>query len=153
MTTKAVRFYNFEKVKLIIGGLIIGEFDEDGGIEFEFNSDLNEPSVGADGTVTISHLNDNMVTATITLKETSRSYRDLADLVEVQVALQRAGTLGAVPFGCIDPITGDEIFEDKAIFLNRPTPSKAKMAGAREFRVLLPYAGDNIAFGELITNV
>lgn len=152
MASKTARFYNFERVRVFVGGIRVGGYDDDGGIEFEFDEDINAPSVGADGEVTFSHNNNDMMVATITLKETSRSYRQLSDLIQVQTAAQRTGGgLAAVSFSLFDLETGDQVTEGQAVFLNRPSPSKSKQAGSREIRLGLPYAARDLQFGQFLT--
>ena len=151
MASRTTRFYNFERVRVFVGGLRVGGYDDDGGIEIEFNSDINEPTVGADGEVTFSHINDDMAVATITLKETSRSYQQLSALATAQLSSQRSGGgLAAVTFGMFDLETGDEITEGSAVFLNTPNISKNKQAGSREIRLGLPYARRDIKFAEFL---
>lgn len=154
MPSKNLRFYNFELCRLIIGGVIVGGYDDEGGVEYEPANDINEMTVGADGEATNSHITNDMVVATITLKETSKSYRDLMELAQEQWRTQRTpgGGAGAVSYTHFDPSTGDEIRERQAIFLNRPGQNKTRTAGSREIRMALPYALRNTKFASLILN-
>lgn len=141
----AVKNYNFKDGNLIIiGGERVGGFAEDGGIEYELAADTYEDVNGADGITTISQLNDPRMYATITLMETSKSYRVLANLWRIQKE-----QLIKLPMPMIhkDIINGDETKEVQAIFMAPPVPSKARTAGEREFRILLPNGVDFMQLG------
>lgn len=147
------KFYNFANNQIIVGGISIGGFEEDGGVEYEFGSDIEEDAVGADGEVTFSHLNDDRLYVNIRLKETSKSYNDLGGLLLAQLTARRnlGAALFQVPYLHIDPNTGDEVASGEAIFMHRVGPNKGRVAGERVFRLCLPYGARNIVNGLLLT--
>ena len=49
-----LRTHDFSQFVLTVGGIIIGGFGDDGGVEFEMGADVGEDTVGADGEVTFS---------------------------------------------------------------------------------------------------
>lgn len=141
---KPVKTYDLTKVFLIVGGYRIGGFGESGGIEIEWSSGVAEPTVGADGEAAISRTNDNSAKVTITVMETSKSYRDLAELYQAQKgqdAVQR------LEFLCEDTISGDKVTDQFAVFTAMPGISKARKVGERKFELFLPNALENAVFG------
>lgn len=142
-----LKTYDLKKVLVTIGGYRIGGWGNDGGIELAYQSPVGELSTGADGQSTFSRNNDPVMIATITVMETSRSYRDLYTLARAQAATDAITPLA---FLLKDPISGDAVADDYATFVETPAPSKAKTAGERVFVVALPNARDNSKFGELI---
>jgi len=130
-----LKTYDFKLVTLIIGGITVTGYDEDGGISIEPNSEHAEASPGADGQYTISRTNDKGYTVTITLRETSRGYALLSRLKTAQDALP---AIAAQPFLMIDPISGERVSDEWSAFLTAPTIEKVKIASAREFKLLLP---------------
>lgn len=133
---------------LTVDGARIEGFGPDEVIEFEWLSPLGEAQVGADGQRTFSRSNDKGAAMTVTLMETSLSYKTLA-------ARQQAQEL-ETPIGrCVvfyrNLISGDEFTEEYATFEARPAMSVGKNAGTRSFRIVLPNAGRLIKYGSLIT--
>jgi len=136
--------------RILVGGVLIGGYAEDGGIEYEYGSDVFEPLVGADGQATVSMLNDNSMTATLTLMETSPAYRDLMILLTAQINVVKLGLpVPPLPFVHADSRNGDAVFSGFCVFLNKPAPSKSRTVGEREFRLFLAQAADNITLGAL----
>lgn len=147
MPLSAVKNYNFKDGTILtIGPVIVGGYASDGGVEYEFSSDIYEHESGADGQVTVSQLNDFRMIATVTLKETSASYGALFNLVTAQRAQLRKTPL---PYTHTDQLNGDVVVAGTAIFLNWPAPSKARVAGERVFRILLPDGAKNFQGGQL----
>ena len=142
-----LKSYNLGLVALTIGGIPIGGYGTDGGIEFEQGSDLFEKTVGATGLPTYSLLNDDTVQVTITVMETSAAYAALAALMQAQVAAASLGALPPLPFNMIDISTGDTISAAFSVFMSRPNQNKARVAGAREFRIDLVGAGALASYG------
>ena len=141
LAAQLLRSYNFGAVQLIVGGAPVGGFDDDGGIEFE-NPDLFEKTVGADGQVTYSVINDDSLGVTITLKETSAGVLVLNGLLQIQIAaVSLTGSIPPLPFVMFDPATGDSIVSAFAVFMGRPNLNKGRVAGAREFRMDLVGSG------------
>lgn len=142
------RYYNLKANTLVIGGVVVSGFGDDGGIEYENNSELVELSMGADGDPTFSELNDDTLIATITLKESSPSYRALAELLKTQLTTRRTtGTIDPLAYLHRDPVNGDIVQCFEAVFMSRPTPSKGRTAGDREFKIALPHAAADALYG------
>lgn len=144
----AYKNYNFKDGNiLIIGTEFVGGYGEDGGIEYEYPSDRYEDVNGADGVTTVSKLNDDRVYVNITVMETSKSYRVLANLQKTQEA-QLIHT--PLPFIHNDQINGDNVADSYCLFKTKPAPSKARTAGERVFQLMLPKgAGNSLALGSL----
>ena len=139
MSSTPLKTYDLNSVFLVIGGRRIGGFGEDGGIEFEFSTERGEMAIIADGQATFSQTNNNLMFATVTVMETSKSYRDLADLYTTQAAEAPKERLN---FLMEDELSGDKVTDQYAVFIAVPAPSKGRVAGEREFRIALPNAGD-----------
>lgn len=141
-----LKTYDLRAVALIVGGIEISGYGEDGAIEFEHVSPIAEHAAGADGSVVVSRNNDGRMIARITLLETSKSYRDLAGLLTAQNAQP-----AILPhnFIMIDAVNGDRVSDQFAAFLSRPAPSKGKAVGSRVFELLLPNAGKTAIYGAL----
>lgn len=150
MSSTPLKTYDLNEVFLLVGGRRIGGYGEDGGIEFELAADRGEVAVGADGQVTFSRTNNNLVMCNITVMETSKSYRDLADLYTTQAA---EAPIEALDFLCEDEINGDKVQDQYATFVQVPVPSKGRVAGERVFRLALPNAADptKLKLGQSIT--
>ena len=143
-----LKSYNLGLVQVTIGGIPIGGYDTDGGIEFEQGSDLYEKTVGATGLPTYSLLNDDSIEATITVMETSASYAALAALLQAQILASSAtGVIPPLPFAMFDPSTGDTLASAFTVFMTRPNQNKGRTAGPREFRISLVGAGAIAAYG------
>ena len=135
----AAKTYNIKAVTAILGSFPLGGgYGEDGGLEFEWDADLFEVTVGADGETAYSRTNNDNVTLTITVMESSRAYKDLATLMQAQLLLVDNGApIAPLNFSMYDPINGDSCASQYAVFLNRPAPSKSGTIGEREFRISL----------------
>lgn len=148
-TQKTRRTYNLARVMLTVGGYEIGGYEDDA-ITIEFSADIGEMSVSADGEYTFSVINDPGAAVTIRLRETSRGYRELATLMQAQESTTRTGPLADLDFRLNDLNSGDKVSDGQAVFTKRPSLSKAKGAGTREFGMFLPNAAHNAFFGALI---
>ena len=133
--------YNIKTVSLIIGGRSISGYGDGGGITFDRDADFFESSVGADGEHVMSRINNDNLTVTITLKETAKGYRDLAALMQSQLlVVDLGGPIVPLSFLMVDPLNGDSVSALYVTFLGPPTPSKANVAGEREFTLVLTKA-------------
>lgn len=142
--------YNFAAIQCIVGGVALSNFGTDGGISFEYPSQLMESELSADGYVTYSGNNDERVRVTITLLETSGAIPLVEALIKTQVNAVFAGSpLTPVPFYMSDPATGDHVVSEYVVFLQEPAPSKTKGIGTREYILELPYARFTGAKGAL----
>lgn len=139
--------YNLALVQLSVGGRKIGGYGVDGGIAITWGGDLFEVAVGADGQAVASVNNDQSAIVEITVMESSKGYRDLAELQKAQLQEARVGAIGRMEVRMKDPINGDKVSEQYGVFLNRPEMSKGKTAGERVFRISCPNAGDTVDMG------
>lgn len=142
--SKPLKTYDLASIFILLGGRRLGGFGEEGVIEFEFGSDIGEPTKSADGDVTFSRSNDHSMIATITLMETSKSYRDLAEMMHTQQAQE---VIESLAFLMSDEINGDKITDNYATFLTRPAPNKGKKVGERQFKLLLPNGAKDAKYG------
>lgn len=145
-----VKSYDLKLVVCTIAGIAISGYGESDAIQFEWSSDLVEPTVSADGVYIYSRTNDRGLTATITVHQKSAAYPLLAGLLEGQ----HGDNLGIAPpvivpypFALVDPSNGDTITSLDTVFLNRPAPSKGKTIGEVQFRVHLP--SPKVVYGPL----
>jgi hypothetical protein len=143
-----LKSYNLGLVQLTIGGIPIGGYAADGGIEFEQSADLFEKTIGATGLPTYSLNNDDSIGATITVMETSLAYAALAALMQAQIlAASATGVIPPLPFAMVDISTGDTIASAFTVFMARPNMNKGRVAGPREFRIDLVGAGAVATYG------
>jgi hypothetical protein len=140
--------YDLAQVVLVVGGVPIGGYGEDGGIEIAPVAPIHEVSVGADGLTVASKVNNTDAIATITLNEMSAGYLALAAIMKVQ-ELNPTPLLIPIPFLLIDPSNGDQISSAYTIFVDRPTLSKGRTAGERVFTLHLPGAAIGASYGVL----
>jgi hypothetical protein len=139
------RFYNFKTNIILINGIRIAGFGDEGGIEYDYGDDIHRHVSTADGETVVSRVNDFRLTATITVKETSRGNAILMGLLQQQRLNELS--LEPLPFVHLDPILGDLVRSSHAVFLNFPEPSKGRDAGDREFQILLPHAAGDLILG------
>lgn len=139
--------HNLALVQFSVGGRKIGGFGTEGGLTITWGSDLFDVQVGADGQAVASVTNDQSAIVEVTVMESSKGYRDLAELLKKQLGEARVGALGRMEVRMKDPINGDKVSEQYGVFLNRPEISKAKVAGERVFRIFCANAGDTLDMG------
>jgi len=135
-----LKTYNLKDQQILaIGGVIVGGYGTEGGIEYEYPSDRYQDDVGADGQVTVSRLNDERVYVTITLMDNSPAYKELMSLLRLQ-ELQAKTPTGVLPLPYLheDFANGDTIASSHCVFLTQPAPTKNRTVGEVEFRLLLP---------------
>lgn len=146
----AVKSYDFRKVITTVGRINLSGYGDDGGIEVDWGSAAMEKAVGAYGDVTYSKINDESCTVTITVRESSRTYRDLMALQRTQAAGE--GPIEPLAFYMRDLINGDELKDRYCVFMELPSMSKGRTAGDRVFVLDLPNARGKALFGAKITN-
>ena len=129
--------HDFKQFTLTLGGILIGGFGEEGGVEFEWLDDIGESTIGADGLVEFERNNDKRALATITQKAGGQGYARLMALLKRQ---QRQDSLEPLPLESWNAQTGERVSSAYTIFQTRPEPSEGKSAQERETQVLLPYA-------------
>lgn len=146
---RTTKVYSFERNQLIINGIQINGYGDEGGIEYEYSSNMFEVTVGADGEVTASYLANDLIMATVTLKETSDSHVFLANLTAAQRLAARTGTGILLPISWLhlDPVIGEIVQTNNAIVMQRPTPNKGRVAGDRTYQFALPYGALEPLFG------
>ena len=130
-----------------LAGVRLGGWGEDGGVEYAFESDNFEHISGADDSTVVSKINDGRLVATVTVLETSATYRHLAQLAIAQLAT--IGPVLPLAWGHVDLGNGDAINDGQAVMLNLPGPSKGRKVGTREFKILLPNGKNLIQLGLL----
>lgn len=139
--------YNLALLQLSVGGRKIGGFGAEGGVTITWGGDLFDVQVGADGEAVASFNNDQSAIVEITVMESSKGYRDLAELQAKQLGEVRTGPLGRMEVRMKDPINGDKLADQYGVFLNRPEMTKGKVAGERVFRISCPNAGASLEMG------
>lgn len=148
MAGGSLKTYDLKQVYLTLGGYRIGGYGEAGGIDFEFGADILETTVGADGDAVVSRTNNQSMTCSITVMETSHSYRRLAEMMDAQAEEEEIGRL---EFLMEDELNGDKVTAERAAFVKRPAPSKSKKVGERTFVLFLAKAGKKVKLGASIT--
>lgn len=141
-----LKTYDPTAILLLINGLRIEGGGETAYIDFEAASPRASDAVSVTGEVVVNRNADRRVYATITVMETSVACRVLDQIMRAQAALP---SYGPMPFLMIDPVSGDEIASSEAVFIESALPSKAKTAGERTFKLLLPQARDSVRLGTL----
>lgn len=130
---------NLATVACQIATYAIHGYGDGGAIGVEYNSDEKTISVGADGHVSASRTNDDVVFVTITVKESSKSCRDLWALYRAEKLAEDVGLPKPImPVIIHDPINGDHVQDDDSTFVSVPAPAKGKEQTDRVFKLCLP---------------
>lgn len=132
---QAPKLHDFSQFVLTIGGVLIGGFGEDGGVEYEWVEDIGESTIGADGLVEFERNNDKRLIATVTLKASGSGYGRLVALMKGQ---QQLNSITPLPYESFNPQTGERVTSAYSIFQTRPEPNAEKSAMERETDILLP---------------
>lgn len=135
------KLYDLRAVSLSIGGIPIGEYGPNDALGVEWADDLVYEEVSADGQAVYSRVNDPRMRVIVNLLATSPSVADLMDL-----AIRQHGLDTGVPPSAITPLAflmrdhvlGDLISSEHTVFLDRPSPIKAKTVTTVAFRLSLP---------------
>jgi hypothetical protein len=147
MPVKKLKTYDIDEVYCVIGpvgdvaAVRIDGYSSDGGVELSVPEDLGTLTHGNDGLPVWSKNHNERVEMTLSLSEMARTTQRLFGLLEAQ--LDQA-PIQPCPVFMKDKINGDQIEEQYGLFTNKPPPSKAGEAGAREFSLLLPNAREQI---------
>lgn len=145
MANKALGYYSFESNILLVNGVRIGNFSEDGGISFERGAQPRDSVASADGYTTAYRNSDARLFASIEVMETSASYTYLYGLYLAQLAVEENSILvPTLTFSLTDGKTGEEVSSGEALFLDVPAPAKTRAPSVRAFRILIPYGADSI---------
>ena len=141
--------YDLAQVQCILGGVIVGGYGEEGGLEIAPAADGPfTASTGADDLTVFSKTNNTDSIATITVSEKAASYAGLGALMKVQAN-------GLVPvivplfFSLFDPSSGETVTSAYPVFVQRPTVTKGRVAGERIFVVHLPGAATSTLYAPL----
>lgn len=130
------RTHDLSQVVLSIGGIVVGGYAGDGGIEYENGADVWSKKVGAMGDAVYSKIGDKSLDGAITVLQSSLAYRQLAALQQAQ---ERAlGKIAPLPFIMYDAITGTKVTSIDCVFMARPLPSMMVEEGDIEFKFSLP---------------
>lgn len=140
-----VKTYDLSAVVLTIGPVLVGGYAEDGGIEIEWSAPIGEVTVGATGLTTFSRNNNTDAVVTITVMETSATYAALG--LQMKTQENTPFVILPLPFFMRDNITGDQFSAATSIYLERPTISKGRIAGERQFKLHLPGAAITALYG------
>lgn len=143
------RPYNIKGNTVILGALNLGGAGDDGWLEYAaLSEDDVEVIVGQLGDVTSSAIHNPAMTVTIKVKETTKTYAELGQLLEAQrAAVARGDAMPVLPWLHQDAINGDSCDEPEAHFLSGPGLTKTQRASVREFKILLPNAKNNMRYG------
>jgi len=122
--------YSFKNVNAIFGVLEIeGWADGDDALTVEPAQDSFTKVVGANGDVARSSNNDNSVTITIKLLQTSASN---AELNTIRITDEETGT-GVLPFIYTDTTSGESYFVKNAWIAKKPTVTRGRNQNVMEW--------------------
>ena len=126
--------------KFIVNGVVIKGFDDDGQVEYSFDSDEDYAMAnGADDITTASRVNNSLGYVEITLKESSEGYAFLLGLIRAQDQLANlGGALLSVSWLHSDLDNGEIVSEKDAVLQTRGMPTKGREAGTRSVKLALP---------------
>ena len=145
--------YSLSANTFILGPLNLSGFGEEGAVEYApIAEDDAEIVTGYDGGATINWILDGGVIATISVRETARTYRELGGLLQAQRLLIAQG-LPSVPYPWthIDAFNGDKISVPDARIIGGPGLTKTNRFSNRAFKVFLPNAKQLMRYGTTIT--
>jgi hypothetical protein len=144
--------YSLAANTFIFGPLNLSGFGDDGAVEYApIAEDDAEIVTGYDGGATVNWILDFGVIATISLRETARSYRELGALLQAQRLLVSQGQPSApYPWTHIDAFNGDNLSIADARLIGGPGLSKTNRFSVRPFKVFLPNAKQLMRYGTAI---
>ena len=124
--------------RLIIAGVPVTGYGEDGGVDITPNSDLAEFTIGADGEMVIELTGDESYTMTVKVLPTSRAafFLDLA--METQYTAAKVGIILPQPIQFTNLNTLRGISSDRSFFLRRPDESHNKKIASIEYTLVIP---------------
>jgi hypothetical protein len=129
--------YDLKRVICTIGGAAVSGYGEEDAIGLEWDEDIFERTVTADGQTVYSKNNNRGLMVTITVMQSSRAYLLLAAQMELQTGDTRGVPVPIftpLPFFLVDPSNGDTI-GGAAVFMTRPAPGKSKTVGEVQFQL------------------
>jgi hypothetical protein len=144
MPITAPKVYNFKDVVCTVGPIPLSEYDAEGTLTVEAQSDEVESVLTADGLVHYSDNNDRRLRVTVTLMAKSLAHQSLMVLARAQVAARRAGAapIAPLPFSLASPALGEILASPYTIFINIPRPTQGKQEPTREWVLELPYGSN-----------
>lgn len=135
----------------IFGPLNLSGFGDEGAVEYAaIAEDDAEIVTGYDGGATINWILDNGVIATISVRETARTYRELGALLQAQRLLISQG-LPSVPqpWTHLDAYNGDNLSVPDARIISGPGLTKTNRFSNRPFKIFLPNGKLLMKYGTL----
>ena len=119
--------YNPNDVTITINGIFITGLGEDA-VEFEFEEDRFEASVGCQGDVVLNETKNNLATLTLTVQASSPQYKTL-------LSYAKNGTI--FPVWVVNKSIGERCGGTKARFKNPASVSYGTELEDREFEILV----------------
>lgn len=132
------KFFNFKANIIMLGGFRLQGYGDEGGVEYEPGDDLHRKMNSADGQPVYSKVNNFDLQVTITVHEMSKAHKRMWQMLKNQ--MQQPTQLSPLPYKHADPINGDLVRAKHAVFMETPTPDKAREAGEIEYVIDLPNA-------------
>ena len=122
--------YSFKNVNVIYGiDEIVGFAEGDDVVNIDFNTDQFTMVVGAKGDATRTQTNDNSALITIKLLQTSKSYKTLMNLYN----LDRETGANVLPLTILNKETGETFVGNNSWVVKTPTITRGQNANAVEF--------------------
>lgn len=152
MAIELAKDYILTANTFIFGPLNLSGFGDEGAVEYAaVVEDDAEVITGQDGGSVLNWSLDYGAIATISVRETARTYRELGELLRQQRLLIQGGQ--APPnykWVHIDGINGDKIEVTGARIIGGPGLTKTSRFSNRAFKVFLPDAKAQMAYGTLL---
>lgn len=150
MSTKVLH-YSLTTVQVTIGSFRVDGWADDDAAALTPMGDLGESKVSADGSVVVwSRNNDPRWELTLTVRQGTAAYRQLAEAIQDQLnQSDQAGAISPLPFQLFDEVSGDKFNEPNMLFAKYPDLAYGKVIGDAEFQVLLP--SPNVVLGANVT--
>lgn len=136
----------------ILGPINISGFGDEGAVEYAATTEDDAEVVsGYDGGAVINWNLDHGIIATLSLRETSRTYREIGALLQAQRLLISQGQpVAPLPWLHIDAFNGDKLSVPDARIIGGPGLTKTNRFSNRPFKVYLPNAKLLMKYGNLI---
>ena len=135
----------------IFGPLNLSGWGDEGAVEYApTTEDDAEIVTGNDGGSVLNWSMDSGVIATLSVRETSRTYRELGALLQAQRLLISQGQPSVpMPWTHIDGFNGDELSVPDARIISGPGLTKTNRFSNRPFKIFLPNAKLAMKYGTL----
>lgn len=133
------RSHNFKAVSVIIAGIEVTGYADDGGPSFEYETDVTSTTIGLDGEAVSSFMNNDSTLLTFSLQQQSPTNVALLGLWRAQEEATANGVeRPPVAVSMIDTLNGDQILDANGVIERIPPPNKTREATANEWAVRLP---------------